>query len=260
MTRGLFPAAVLKTYLPKKRRKKFFKKSSLFSKRSLYPRPFSAALRSSHSQQPFSAALLSSHSQQPLSAALFSSHSQQPLSLSAALLSSHSEAILSSSSQQPFSAIILLWSGVGGQLLSSATIIMLLWSRVGGQLLSSCWCGLIIMLLCYHHVAVVKGWWSAIIIMLLWSGVGGLVLSSCCGGQGLVVNYCHQLLSSCCCGQGLVVSLYHNYHHLTVVRSLWSTVLTFFRRTLSQRFSRKIRTAYRGSRLKPLFLQNYYIL
>jgi len=25
----------------------------------------------------------------------------------------------------------------------------------------------------YHHVAVVRGWWSAIIIMLLWSGVGG---------------------------------------------------------------------------------------
>ena len=53
--------------------------------------------------------------------------------------------------------------------------IRLLWSRVGGQLLS-------------HHVAVVRGWWSAIVtssccgqglvvnychIMLLWSKVGG---------------------------------------------------------------------------------------
>ena len=70
--------------------------------------------------------------------------------------------------------IMLLWSGVGGQLLSlhvavvrgwlSAIVtscccgqglvvsychIMLLWSGVGGQLLS-------------HHVAVVRSWWSAI--------------------------------------------------------------------------------------------------
>ena len=37
--------------------------------------------------------------------------------------------------------------------------IMLLWSGVDGQLLS-------------HHVAVVRGWLSAILIMLLWSGVG----------------------------------------------------------------------------------------
>ena len=44
----------------------------------------------------------------------------------------------------------------------SAVVIMLLWSGVGGQLLS---------------VAVVRGWWSAIVIMfvimLLWSVVGG---------------------------------------------------------------------------------------
>ena len=37
-----------------------------------------------------------------------------------------------SHSQQIFSAIMLLWSGVGGQLLSYH----LLWSGVGGQLLS----------------------------------------------------------------------------------------------------------------------------
>ena len=50
--------------------------------------------------------------------------------------------------------IMLLWSGVGGQLLDHhltvvSCFIMLLWSGVGGQLLS-------------HHVAVVRGWWSAI--------------------------------------------------------------------------------------------------
>ena len=120
----------------------------------------------------FQEVLIHSHSQQLFSAAIRSSHSQQPL--------------LSSSSQQPFSPAILrvwwsailitsLWSGVGGQLLShhvavvrgwwSAIVtscccgqglvvsychIMLLWSGVGGQLLS-------------HHVAVVRGWWSAIV-------------------------------------------------------------------------------------------------
>ena len=52
----------------------------------------------------------------------------------------------------------------------SYCLIMLLWSGVDGQLLS-------------HHVAVVTGWWSTILIMLLWSGVGGQLLSSC-----LVVN------------------------------------------------------------------------
>ena len=89
--------------------------------------------------------------------------------------------------------IRLLWSGVGGQLLShqiavvkswwpaivtsnccgqglvvSYCHIMLLWSGVGGQLSS-------------HHVAVVRGWWSAIV-------------TSCCCGQGLVVSYCHIML------------------------------------------------------------------
>ena len=86
------------------------------------------------SQQLFSAALLSSSSQQPFSAAFLSSLPQQPFS--AAFLSSHS--------QQPFSAIILLWSGVGGQLLSS-----------------SC-CGQGLVVTYYHHLAVVRGWWSAV--------------------------------------------------------------------------------------------------
>ena len=58
---------------------------------------------------------------------------------------------LSASSQQIFSADHLLWSGVGGQLLSYH----LPWSGVGGQLLS------------YH---------------LLWSGVGGQLLSYHVGG------------------------------------------------------------------------------
>ena len=147
--------------------------------RSLDPQPFSAATFSSSSQQfseqlfsahPFSAALLSSHSQQPLSADLLSnsqssssqhSHSQQLFS--AAILSSHSQQIfsadlLSSQSQQTFSAIILLWSGVGGQLFDH-------------HLILSSYCGQL-----FHHVAVVRGWWSAII-------------SSCCYGQGLVDSY-----------------------------------------------------------------------
>ena len=83
---------------------------------------------------------------------------------------------LSSHFQQPFSAIILLWSGVGGQLFS-------------------------------HHVAVVRGRWSAIV-------------------------------TSCCCGQGLVVS----YSHIMLLWSRvggscwWSIAHAFFRRTLSRSF------------------------
>ena len=54
---------------------------------------------------------------------------------------------------------------------------MLLWSGVGGQLLSSCCCGQGLVVSYYHHVAVVRGWWFAIVIMfvimLLWSVVGG---------------------------------------------------------------------------------------
>ena len=89
-----------------------------------------AAFLSRSSQQPFSAALLSSHSQQLFSAALPSSHSQQLFS--AAILSSHS--------QQVFSAAIL----------SSSS-----------QLSSCCGQGLVVSY--YHHVAVVRGWWSAIL-------------------------------------------------------------------------------------------------
>ena len=107
----------------------------------------------------FQEVLIHSHSQQLFSAAIRSSHSQQPL--------------LSSSSQQPFSPAIL--SGqpfssrrCGQGLVVSYCLIMLLWSGVGGQLLS-------------HHVAVVRGWWSAIV-------------TSCCCGQGLVVSYCHIML------------------------------------------------------------------
>ena len=119
--------------------------------------------------------------------------------------------------------IMLLWSGVRGQLLSSTIIIMLLRSGV--------------------H------WWSAII-------------SSCCCGQGLVVSYCHQRLSSCCCGQGFIggqllshhVAVVRGWwsatisscccgqglvvldHHLTVVSGWWLVIDTFFRRTLSRSF------------------------
>ena len=62
----------------------------------------------------------------------------------------------------------LLWSGVGGQLLSYHSY-HLLWSRVGGQLLSYhlLWSGVGGQLLSYH---------------LLWSGVGGQLLSYHVGG------------------------------------------------------------------------------
>ena len=83
-------------------------------------------------------------------------------------------------------------------------MLMLLWSRVGGPLLSACCCGQGLVVRYYHHVAVVRGWWSAIVIMLLWSGVGG------------------ELFSSCCCGHGLVVSC---YHHVAVVRGWWSATI-----------------------------------
>ena len=62
----------------------------------------------------------------------------------------------------------LLWSGVGGQLLSYHSY-HLLWSGVGGQLLSHhlLWSGVGGQLLSYH---------------LLWSGVGGQLLSYHVGG------------------------------------------------------------------------------
>ena len=144
--------------------------------RSLDPQPFSAATFSSSSQQfseqlfsaqPFSAALLSSHSQQPLSADLLSSHSQQIFS--AATLSRHSQ--LSSCCGQGLvvSYLIIILSY---HLTVVSSFIMLLWSGVGGQLFDhQSYCGQL-----FHHVAVVRGWWSAII-------------SSCCYGQGLVVSY-----------------------------------------------------------------------
>ena len=72
---------------------------------------------------------------------------------------------------------MLLWSGVGGQLLPSCCASQGWWSAIviGGQLLSSCCCGQGLVASYCHHVAVVKGWWSAISIMLLWSG-GPLVI------------------------------------------------------------------------------------
>ena len=163
--------------------------------------------------------------------------------------------------------IILLWSGVGGQLLSHhVAVVNVWWSAIFS-----------------HQIAVVRGWWSAIVssdccgqglvvaivpsdccgqglvvsyclIMLLWSGVGGHLLShqiaavrgwwsaiigsSCCCGQGVGGH----LFSSHCCGQGLVVTY---SHQIAVVRGWWSAIVSscwwsilhkFFRRTLSRSF------------------------
>ena len=126
--------------LPCGKKEEILKRSSIFeeqpSKSSSFQQPFSAAFLSSSSQQLFSAAFLSSSSQQLFSAALLSSLSQHSFQqpFSAAFLSSSSQQLLSavfpsSSSQQLFSAailsslfsaIILLWSGVGGQLVTSS--------------------------------------------------------------------------------------------------------------------------------------------
>ena len=123
-------------------------------------------------------------------------------------------------------------------------------------LLSSDCCGQGLVVSHCHHIAVVRGWWSAIVIRLLWSEAGGQPLSSHCCGQGLVVSHCHHIavvrgwwsaivirllwsevggqpLSSHCCGQGLVVSY---CDHVAVVRGWWSIAHTFFRRTLSRSF------------------------
>ena len=170
----------------------------------------------SHSQQPFSATTLSSSSQQPFSAAIFSSSSQQPFS--AALLS-HSQqlfsaAILSSSSQQPFSAATLSSSATSSsssqKLFSAATLSSS--SQQARPLFSSCCCGQGLVFRYSHHVAVVKGWWSAIAIMLLLSGVGGQLLSSCCCGQGLVVSYCHH------------VAVVRGWTSALVIMLLWSVL------------------------------------
>ena len=105
--------------------------------------PFSAALLSSSSQQLFSAAFLQ-HCSSAFSAAFLSTSSQQLFS--AALLSSFSQqlfsaAFLSSSSQQPFSAAILSYHLAVVRGWRPAINIILQWSGVGGQLLTSSCCG-----------------------------------------------------------------------------------------------------------------------
>ena len=100
---------------------------------------FSADFLSRSSQQIFSADLLSRFSQQIFSADFLSRFSQQIFSadfLSRSSQQIFSADLLSRSSQQIFSlSYHLLWSGVGGQLLSYHSY-HLLWSGVGGQLLS----------------------------------------------------------------------------------------------------------------------------
>ena len=104
---------------------------------------------------------------------------------------------LSSFSQQPSSAIILLWSGVGGQLAAFlSSFSQQLFSGVGGwwsassfsqQLFSASGFSaafsqqLFSAAILSYHLTVVRGWWSAgnvsqqpsSAIILLWSGVGG---------------------------------------------------------------------------------------
>ena len=130
MTRGL------------KKREEILKRSSIFeeqpSKSSSFEQPFSAAFLSSFFQQLFSV-FFSNLFQQPFSAASISSLSQQ--CFSAAFSSSLSQqcqpaAFLSSLSQQPFFAAFLSCH----PLPSSAIAIILLWAGVGGQLVTSSCC------------------------------------------------------------------------------------------------------------------------
>ena len=100
VTRGLSPTAVHKTYPAERRRATIFR---------------------SHSQQLFSAAILSSSSQQPFSAALLSSHPQLSSCCGQGLVVSYCHQLLSSCCcgqglVVSYLIIILLWSGVGGQL------------------------------------------------------------------------------------------------------------------------------------------------
>ena len=182
---------------------------------------FSAYLRSRSSQQIFSADLLS-RSSQPFSADFLSRFSQQIFS--ADLLSRCSQQIFSADllsrfSQQIFSADLLsrsshlsyhlLWSGVGGQLLSYHSY-HLPWSGVGGQLLSYrlLWSGVGGQLLSYH---------------LLWSGVGGQLLSYHVGGQ-----YCTSSLEG----------PFRGVFGKKVWTSQWSVILrTFYRQILSLLYS-----------------------
>ena len=98
---------------------------------------------------------------------------------------------------------MLLWSGVGGQLLSIAVVRVsgqllshhLLWSGAGGQLLSHhlLWSGVGGQLLCNH---------------LLRSRVGGQLLSYHVGGQFSAQPFSADLLS----------------YHVAVVRGWWSAI------------------------------------
>ena len=135
---------------------------------------------------------------------------------------------LSSFSQQPSSAIILLWSGVGGQLAAflssfsassfSAAFSQQLFSGVGGQLAA--------FLSSFSQQ-------PSSAIILLWSGVGGQLATFLSSFLSAAFLSSHPQLSSCC-GQGLVVSFSQLAasqqlfsaailsYHLAVVRGWWS--------------------------------------
>ena len=119
--------------------------------------------------------------------------------------------------------------------------INLLWSGVGGYLLANYWTSTPWSDI-WHHLAVVRGCWSAFgqrsNIILLWSRVGGQLLPSY---HLAVVNYWSAIAEhlvvakgcwsaicqlSCCCGQGLMINYLAVWpavtHHLAVVSGWWS--------------------------------------
>ena len=159
-----------------KKRKKFL--------RSFDPQPFSADL-----QQSFAADFLSRSSQQIFSADF-----------------------LSKSSQQIFSAdLLMLWSGVGGQLLSyhfGGLYSANLRSRFSQQIFSA---DLLSIYLLSRSFAVVRGWWSAIVLSFAvvrgwWSAI---VLS---------------------------FAVVRGWWSAIVLSFWWSILHEFFRRTLSRSF------------------------
>ena len=156
-----------RTY-PARKKNRFLRRGSILEKqpfsaafrlsRQLFSATFSATFLGSLSQQLSLAAFLSSLSQQLFSAAFLSSFTQQPFS--AAFLSSLSQqlsqqlfsaAFLSGFSQQLFSAAILSYHLAVVRGWWSAINMILLWSGVGGQLLTSSCCGEGLVL-SYEHV------------------------------------------------------------------------------------------------------------
>ena len=221
--------------LPCGKEKKKFYRGAAFSKSSglssSSQQIFSAAFLSSSSQQLFSAALLSSSSQQLFSAALLSSSSQQLFS--AAFLSSSSQqlfsaAFLSSSYQQLFSAAFL--SSSSQQLFSAAFLSSSSQQLFSADFLSSSSQQL-------FSAALLSSYSQQPFSAALLSSSSQQIFSAALLSSSSQQLFSTAILSSL--SQQLFSAALLSYH-LAVVRGWWSSMLPFFRRTLSQRFREKV--------------------